>query len=236
MCRLWKESVTRDKMGLFFSHSFFSLFFYSHVHTLFRPFQSPASHPLPVSNLPPLSSRQNLFCPFLQFCWSVDISNNKQDIAFLLVEIRIAIQRDPSIASTHKCITTQIVWSLPDLFTTSRWPSHIDLCHFKVTVLLASLQWGHQPLSCLGFPTFPYSSCMCPSLSVGSMSNNITTFVLDLKTTYEGEHTFLAFWVWLTWVNVPPRPDLLSPIMMHVAEWEEVTMVLWWVACNTHHT
>jgi hypothetical protein len=39
------------------------------------------------SSLPPtpLSSRQNLFCPFLQFCWRVDISNNKKDLVFLLV-------------------------------------------------------------------------------------------------------------------------------------------------------
>jgi hypothetical protein len=27
-------------------------------------------------------------------CWRVEISNNKKDIAFLLAEIRIAIQRD----------------------------------------------------------------------------------------------------------------------------------------------
>jgi hypothetical protein len=42
----------------------------------------------------PPTSRQNLFCPFLQFYWRVDMSNNKKDKAFLLVEIRIAIQRD----------------------------------------------------------------------------------------------------------------------------------------------
>jgi hypothetical protein len=31
---------------------------------------------------------------FLQFCWRADISNNKKGIAFLLVEIRVAIQTD----------------------------------------------------------------------------------------------------------------------------------------------
>jgi hypothetical protein len=34
-----------------------------------------------------------MFCPFLQFCWREDISNNKKDKAFLQVEIRIAMQR-----------------------------------------------------------------------------------------------------------------------------------------------
>jgi hypothetical protein len=49
----------------------------------------------------------------------------------------------PSIASMHMCIITWIDSSLPELFTTSWSPSHIDLCHFKVTVL-ALLQWAHQ--------------------------------------------------------------------------------------------
>jgi hypothetical protein len=52
------------------------LFIYSYMHTLFRP-----SSPHPTL----LASRQNLFCPVLQFCWREDISNNKKDIAFLLV-------------------------------------------------------------------------------------------------------------------------------------------------------
>jgi hypothetical protein len=81
-------------------------------------------------------------------------------------------------------------------FTTSQSLSHIDLCRFKVTVL-APLQWGHQTLSSFGFPTFPYSSCMCSPLSIWLMSNNITAFVLDLKSAYEGER-FLALWAWLT--------------------------------------
>jgi hypothetical protein len=46
---------------------------------------SPCPPPLPFPLQCPLASRQNLFCPFLQFCWSEDISNNKKDIAILLV-------------------------------------------------------------------------------------------------------------------------------------------------------
>jgi hypothetical protein len=49
---------------------------------------------MPSLPLYPLASRQNLFCPFLQFCCREDISNNKKDIVFLLVGIRIAVQRD----------------------------------------------------------------------------------------------------------------------------------------------
>jgi hypothetical protein len=42
----------------------------------------------------------------------------------------------------HKCIDS----SLPDITTTGS-PSHIDLCCFKVTILVP-LQWGHQTLKC----------------------------------------------------------------------------------------
>jgi hypothetical protein len=52
------------------------LFIYSHVHTLFGSFLSPAPNPLPLRPTP-LASRQNLFCHLLQFCWREDMSNNK---------------------------------------------------------------------------------------------------------------------------------------------------------------
>jgi hypothetical protein len=87
----------------------------------------------------------------------------------------------------HKCVTTQIDSSLPDLFTSSWSPSHIDLCRLKVSVL-APLQWGHQTFSCFGFPTYPRSSRMCSPLVRWLNSNNVAVFVLDLKSTHEGEH------------------------------------------------
>jgi hypothetical protein len=63
-----------------------------------------------------------------------------------------------------KCITTQVDSSLPDLFTISRSPSHIYLCHLKVTVL-APLQWGHQTLSNFGFLPIPIPPvCALPFL------------------------------------------------------------------------
>jgi hypothetical protein len=69
----------------------FSLFIYSYVHTLGHFSPRPPPPPSPPHAL---TSKQNLFYPFLQFCWREDTSNNKKDKAFLLVEIRIAIQRD----------------------------------------------------------------------------------------------------------------------------------------------
>jgi hypothetical protein len=79
----------------------------------------------------------------------------------------------------HKCITTRIDSSLSDPFTASWSPSHIDFCHFKVTVL-APLQWGHQTLSSFGFPTYPHSSCMCSPPSMWPNSNNTAAFDLEL--------------------------------------------------------
>jgi hypothetical protein len=119
-------------------------------------------------------------------------SNNKKGIGFSLVWDMDSYAEIPSVASMHKCITTQIDSSLPDLFTTSQSPSHIDLCHFKVTVF-TPLQWVHQTLSSFGFSTFTYSSCIHSPLSMWPMSSNITAFVLDLKSAYEGEHTIFGF-------------------------------------------
>jgi hypothetical protein len=72
---------------------FFFFFLYLYVHALFGTFLPPALCPLLLPPTP-LASRQNLFCTSLQFYWRDDISNDKKDIVFLLVEIMIAIQRD----------------------------------------------------------------------------------------------------------------------------------------------
>jgi hypothetical protein len=83
------------------------LFFYSHVHTLFRPFLHPVLCCLPLTPIFPCLQAEPVF-NFLQFCGREDISNNKKGRAFLLVEIRIAIQKYSSIASMHKCVTTEV--------------------------------------------------------------------------------------------------------------------------------
>jgi hypothetical protein len=82
--------------------------------------------------------------------------------------------------------------SLTDLYTGFWWsPSHVDLCSFKVSVLVP-LEWRHQMLSCFGFPTYPHTSRMCSPLVMWPKSNNIGAFALDLKTAYEGEHTIFG--------------------------------------------
>jgi hypothetical protein len=63
--------------------SFFKihLFICAYIVWAISPLYLPPPPPSPTS----LAFRQNLFCPFLQFCWREDISNNKKDIEFLLV-------------------------------------------------------------------------------------------------------------------------------------------------------
>jgi hypothetical protein len=70
-------------------------FFYSFIHmcTYCLGHFSLLSPPHSLCPIP-LAPRQNLLCPFFQFFWREDISNDKKDKAFLLVEIRIATQRD----------------------------------------------------------------------------------------------------------------------------------------------
>jgi hypothetical protein len=103
-------------------------FFYSFIHMSTHclghfcpPIPRPIRHPLPLlSTL--LTSIQNLFCSLLQFCWREDINNNKKDIAFLLVKIKIAIQRD----SLH-CFHAQVYYN-PNWVISTR-PLH----YFPVT-------------------------------------------------------------------------------------------------------
>jgi hypothetical protein len=91
----------------------------------------------------------------------------------------------------HKYVTTQADSSLSDLFTISWSPSHIELCHFKVTVL-APRQWGHQTLSSFPFPTYPHTSCMCSPITMWPKSKKYCCICLDLKSTYEREHTIFG--------------------------------------------
>jgi hypothetical protein len=103
---------------LFFIH----LFIYAYIVWVISPPLFPGPSLPPPS---PLGSSQNLFCPYLQFCWREDISNNKKDKAFLLVEIRIAIRRFQALlpctcvlhlnwfistSSLHYCLVTFAYW------------------------------------------------------------------------------------------------------------------------------
>jgi hypothetical protein len=138
-----------------------------------------------------LASRQYLFWP-LQFCWREDISNNKKDSIFAswdkdsYTERFLALLPCTSVLQFKLIISTRPLHYFPVTFP--YWPLFV----LRLTIL-DPLQWAHETLSSFGFPTFPYSSCMCPSLSMWPMINNITEFVLDLKFAYEGEHTIFGF-------------------------------------------
>jgi hypothetical protein len=91
----------------------------------------------------------------------------------------------------HMCVTTYIS---PLCQTSSLLPGHLPIvasANLKLLYLL--LYSGHiNHIQVLGFLPFPYVSHACYPLSVRPMSNNITAFVLDLKSAYEGEHTIFG--------------------------------------------
>jgi hypothetical protein len=93
-------------------------FFYSLFTCAYIVWATSPPCPLPTPSPPiPLSFMQNLFCPFFQFCWREDISNNKKIKAFLLVEIRIAKQRLLALLSCTNVLN-------PSWFINSTWPFH----------------------------------------------------------------------------------------------------------------
>jgi hypothetical protein len=113
--------------------------------------------------------------------------HNKEDKAFLLVKDSCTER----LLLLLSCVTTHVDSTLTDLYVGFWFPAHDYLCHFKVSVLVP-LDWGHQKLLCFGFSTYSYISCMCSPLVMWSKSNNIAAFALDLKSTYEGEHTIFG--------------------------------------------
>jgi hypothetical protein len=115
-----------------------------------------------------------------------NISNNKKGIAFLLVWDKGSYTERFLALLLCTCVLQPKLIHL--YLTSSLFSSHLPI----VTFVVLRLQWAHQTLSSFGFPNFPYSSCMCSPLSMWSMSNNITAFVLGLKSEYEEEHTIFG--------------------------------------------
>jgi hypothetical protein len=74
--------------------------------------------------------------------------------------------------------------------TSSLLPGHLLIVASVSLRLLYSLLYsGHiKHFEVLGFLPFLLPSCMCSPFSVWLMSNNITAFVLGLKSAYEGEY------------------------------------------------
>jgi hypothetical protein len=78
----------------------------------------------------------------------------------------------------YTCVMTHVDSSLTDLYTGYWSPSHDNLCHFKVSVLV-SLEWGHQTLSCFWFLTYPHTSRVCSCFIMWPKFNHIGSFALD---------------------------------------------------------
>jgi hypothetical protein len=146
------------------------------VYTLFMP-------------TPPLSlSGQNLFCLLvLWFCWRENVRDNKKYISFLLLW-----DKDSWFLALLLC-TCELQPKLVHVYQTSLLlpgplPRVASASLRLFYLLLYSECINHFQV--LGLLSFPYFSRVCSLLSVWSMSNNITAFVLGLSSAYVGEHDF----------------------------------------------
>jgi hypothetical protein len=77
----------------FIFYIFLKIIIHSHVHTLFGSILPPAPHPYPLPHKPPHFQAESVL-PLSLILLKRRHKHNKKDKAFLLVEIRIAIQRD----------------------------------------------------------------------------------------------------------------------------------------------
>jgi hypothetical protein len=89
-------------------------------------------NPLPPPTLLiPLTLRQSLFCPLLQFCWRENISNRK-DIAFLLDWDKESCTLRFLALLPCTCVLQH---ELVNLYETSYLhPGHLSLSQFKITI------------------------------------------------------------------------------------------------------
>jgi hypothetical protein len=130
---------------------------------------------------PPLTFRQNLFCPLLLwFCWRENIRDNKKDIVFLLLF-------DKDNYTVRFLVLLPFTYVLqPTLVylyqTSSLLPCPLPMVALANLRLLYSLLYNEHinRFQVRGFLPFPYSTRAHSPLSVWSMSNNITAFVLGL--------------------------------------------------------
>jgi hypothetical protein len=140
----------------------------------------------------PLNSRQNLFCPLLQFCWREYIRDNKKDMAFLLAwEKDSYIERFLALRPCTCVLQPKFVHLYQ---TSSLLPGYLPIVASASLRLLHSILYnGHiKHFQVLGFLPFPYSSCMGSLLSMWSRSNNVTAVVLGLKSAYLEDHMIFS--------------------------------------------
>jgi hypothetical protein len=139
------------------------------VHTLFWPSLHLSLCPLP----PPLTSRQNLFCPVLQFCWRENIRNNKKDIAFLLAWDKDSYsERFLALLPCTSVLQPKYVHLYQ---TSSLLPGHLPIVPSVSLRLIYSIFYSRhiKYFQVLGFLPFLYPSCMRSPLSMWLMSNYI---------------------------------------------------------------
>jgi hypothetical protein len=129
----------------------------------------------------------------LWFCWRENIGDNKKDIAFLLVWDKDSYTgRFWAWFPCTFVLHPTLVHSLPDH---SLLPGPLPILASASLRLLYLLLYRQHINHICGFCflSFSCTSCACSPLSVRPMSNNITAFVLDIKSTYEGECVIFGF-------------------------------------------
>jgi hypothetical protein len=131
---------------------FLLLFFFLHLLTCVYIACANPSHPQAPS------SRQNLFCPLLRFCWRENLSNSKKDIVFLIIwdedsytERRLVLLPCTCVLQTTLFHFYQTSLLLPGPLTVVPSAS-LRLLY----LLLYSEHINH--IQVLGFLLFPYSS------------------------------------------------------------------------------
>jgi hypothetical protein len=145
------------------------------------------------SPLPLLLGRTCSTILFSDFVERENIGDNKKDIAFLLVWDKDSYTERFLALFPCTCVLQLTTQSCHLCQTTSLLPGHLPIVA-SVSLRLLYLLLYSGPINhfeVLGFLPFPYSFCMYSPLSVWPMSN-ITAFVLDLKSTYEGEHVIFG--------------------------------------------
>jgi hypothetical protein len=135
------------------------LFIYSYLHTFFGP----SFPPNPTRSLsPPLPHfKAEHILPFPPSCWRQGISNNKKDIAFLLLWDEDNYTERFLAFLPCTCVLQPKLIHL--YLTASLLPGHLPImtsCQCKIT-LFGPLQWSHQTFSSFKFPSLPlFLQCM----------------------------------------------------------------------------
>jgi hypothetical protein len=154
---------------VFFCCSFIHMYIYCLGHFSPLPF-SPTLSPSPTQ------FQAGPLLPLSLILLKKRHKHNKEDKVFLLVELRIAIQRD-----SYYCFCVPLCYD-PCWFN-SNWSLHWFLIHCSWQPVVP-LEWGHQMLSCFEFSTHSYISHMCSPLVLWSKSKHIAAFFSTIFYSY----------------------------------------------------